>query len=536
MSTPDNWRKTILLQLQHRNKVQTYCFQGLVQQCNKLFDNTIAQPVQTEKPSNQISSTEIRLNDTIELLKHKLLAQQEELTELLRRKGENAQNIIDLNNKLQEKEKDLDEKHLVIKDYQYMNTQLQSQVNRLSNNIKELEKINSTVRDEYTTLRLEFSSIEDKLRKLQDENMQLMEALMAYKSKDADKLNEENDNFVRKKAAKVQKDIEDACRDSSKVAGLVEDAAVALNYFTHSALPSKQILTHEGHEGEILAVKFNPNDRMLATGGSDRVIKLWSITSGMLQQKGILTGSNAGVNAIDFNLTGNQIIGAFNDRACRIWNTRDFRTASMPMFHSDKVLAARFLGDGDKVITGSMDRTIRVWDARKGDCVDSKFAGSYVYDLVTVDNRGTTIISGHHNKCIYFWDLRSKEKQSELAFGGRITSLDLKRESNLLLCCIRDENTLKVLDLRMNEVLFTFCSDEFKIGLDTCRATVSPDGRWAAAGSAQGTVFIWAMDTAQLAAQLKQHHKAAVSAVAWNPDGTSLVSVDRAKTIVVWGE
>jgi autophagy-related protein 16 len=36
-----------------------------------------------------------------------LLHQQEELTELHRRKGENAQQLIDLNHKLQEKEKQL---------------------------------------------------------------------------------------------------------------------------------------------------------------------------------------------------------------------------------------------------------------------------------------------------------------------------------------------------------------------------------------------------------------------------------------------
>jgi autophagy-related protein 16 len=46
-------------------------------------------------------------NEKIQALEQKLLHQQEELTELHRRKGENAQQLIDLNNKLQEKEKQL---------------------------------------------------------------------------------------------------------------------------------------------------------------------------------------------------------------------------------------------------------------------------------------------------------------------------------------------------------------------------------------------------------------------------------------------
>lgn len=46
-----------------------------------------------------------RLAEKIQILEQKLLVQQEELTDLHRRKGENSQQIIDLNLKLQEKEK-----------------------------------------------------------------------------------------------------------------------------------------------------------------------------------------------------------------------------------------------------------------------------------------------------------------------------------------------------------------------------------------------------------------------------------------------
>ncbi|KMQ89909.1 autophagy-related protein 16-1, partial [Lasius niger] len=32
------------------------------------------------------------------------------------------------------------------------------------------------------------------------------------------------------------------------------------------------------HEGEVYAVKWSPSDRILATGGADRKVKLWNIT------------------------------------------------------------------------------------------------------------------------------------------------------------------------------------------------------------------------------------------------------------------
>lgn len=54
-----------------------------------------------------VSTAEAKLQEKIQHLEQKLLLQQEELTELHRRKGENAQQIIDLNAALHEKEKQL---------------------------------------------------------------------------------------------------------------------------------------------------------------------------------------------------------------------------------------------------------------------------------------------------------------------------------------------------------------------------------------------------------------------------------------------
>lgn len=56
------------------------------------------------------TTTDVRLTERIQQLEHKVLAQQEELTELHRRKGENAQQIIDLNIKLQDKDRQLNVK------------------------------------------------------------------------------------------------------------------------------------------------------------------------------------------------------------------------------------------------------------------------------------------------------------------------------------------------------------------------------------------------------------------------------------------
>ncbi|GLV40291.1 Autophagy-related 16 [Carabus blaptoides fortunei] len=200
--------------------------------------------------------------------------------------------------------------------------------------------------------------------------------------------------------------------------------------------------------------------------------------------------------------------------------------------HSGKVMAAKFLGEPSKVVTGSHDRTLKIWDLRSRACIETKFAGSSCNDLVTSDGAGSTIISGHFDKRIRFWDARSESCANDIVLQGKVTSLDLTRDCNYLCACVRDD-TLKLLDLRMNQIVLSFSSDGFKVGCDWARATFSPDGQFIAVGSADGSVYVWGVATAKVEAILKQH-TSAVTATSWHPYGAYLVSVDKAKNAIVW--
>lgn len=120
-------------------------------------------------------------------------------------------------------------------------------------------------------------------------------------------------------------------------------------------------------------------------------------------------------------------------------------------------MAAKFLGEPSKVVTGSHDRTLKIWDLRSRACVETKFAGSSCNDLVTTgtDVSGTTIISGHYDKKIRFWDTRTDCSANEIVLQGKITSLDLSKDCQYLLSCVRDD-TIKLLDLRMNQIIKSF--------------------------------------------------------------------------------
>ncbi|XP_066141829.1 autophagy-related protein 16-1 isoform X2 [Euwallacea fornicatus] len=578
------WRQNILSGLQNRNKKEALCFQEIIAQrlttfcfqretlCfqdilplprvqyNKIFESAnslrhenIQLSIQNEKlraegnngkPTNP---AETKLQEEVQHLKQKVLAQAEELTELHRRKGENAQQIIDLNVKLQERDKLIVGKDVNLAECQSKIVSLNAEIGMLTHANKDLRYLNETIRDEHQALQLAFTALEDKLRKAQDENQQLVERLITHKANDAARMNEENDNFLnegakhfttvlstfgifRKKFAKMQKDLEEACRDTKGLNS--DDIQEGYGPLAQSTLPSGVFASFDAHEGEVNAVKWSPVDRLVATGGADRKVKLWDISKGTQENKGILVGSNAGVMAVDFDTSGSLVLGASNDYATRVWTVADQRLRHTLTGHSGKVLAAKFLGDASKVVTGSHDRTLKIWDLRSRACIETKFAGSSCNDLVTVDNAGSTIISGHFDKSIRFWDCRSEGSANNIVLNGKVTSLDLARGTKYLLACVRDD-TLKLIDLRMNQVVKSFSDEGFKVGCDWSRATFSPDGQYAAVGSSEGSVFIWVVSSGKVESVLKEHGSA-VTATSWHPFGTFLASVDRSKKVVIW--
>ncbi|XP_043470021.1 autophagy-related protein 16-1-like isoform X2 [Leptopilina heterotoma] len=323
------WKKDIISQLRERNRSQTQCFQDLISLHNRLFESAntlrgenIQLSIRNEKLCREIAvggSTGAGTN-----VEARLLAQAEELATLHRRRGEHTQQIVDLNNKLQVLQKELQTKETSLAETMEFNNTLRLDISKYVMKEKELENINQTLKDEHQALQLAFASLEEKLRKAQEENRQLVERLIKYKAKDADKMNEENDNFLKKRQAKMQKELEDAARDTRPVSPdrlSVKEGIVSLP----TAVPTNVSIKFNAHDGEVNAVRWSPVDRILATGGADRKVKLWDISKGAFECKGMLVGSNAGVMSVDFDTTGTLILGASNDFASRVWTVSDLR-------------------------------------------------------------------------------------------------------------------------------------------------------------------------------------------------------------------
>ncbi|XP_048361354.1 autophagy-related protein 16-1 isoform X2 [Sphaerodactylus townsendi] len=594
------WKRHILDELRRRDLLQRQAFEEIILQYNKLLEKSdlhsvLADKLQAEKydlpsrheisPGHDGTRNDAHLQEIAQLrIKH-----QEELTELHKKRGELAQSVIDLNNQMQQKDREMQINEAKMAEYLQNISELETECQDLRNKLQDLEQANQTLKDEYDALQITFTALEEKLRKTTEDNQELVTRWMAEKAQEANRLNAENEKDSRRRQAKLQKelaeaakeplpveqddDIEvladetsDAAEDTSPVRAVTRTASKRLsqpagglldsitNIFGRRSqssisvpqdnidkhlgaskdvrVPTTAVCVFDAHDGEVNAVQFSPGSRLLATGGLDRRVKLWEVFGDKCEFKGSLSGSNAGITSIEFDSAGSYLLASSNDFASRIWTVDDHRLRHTLTGHSGKVLSAKFLLDNARIVSGSHDRTLKLWDLRSKVCIKTIFAGSSCNDLVCTEQ---CVMSGHFDKKIRFWDIRTESTVLEMELLGRITALDLNPERTELLSCSRDD-LLKIIDLRVNAVKQTFSAQGFKCGSDWTRVVFSPDGSYVVAGSADGSLYIWNVLTGKVDRVLSKHHSNSINAVAWSPSGAHVVSVDKGNKAVLWSD
>ncbi|KAJ8280568.1 hypothetical protein GJAV_G00056350 [Gymnothorax javanicus] len=613
------WKRHIAEQLKQRDRVQRQAFEEIIHQYNRLLEKSDLQAVLSERLQPDKTDLQNRhdLSPGVDAGRSDALLQemaqirirhQEELTELHKKRGELAQNVIELNNQMQQKDKEIQSNEVKMQQYQQRISELEVECRELRSSLQDLERANQTLKDEYDALQITFGALEEKLRRTTEDNQELVSRWMAEKAQEANRLNAENEKDTRRRQAKLQKDLAEAAKEPlpldpdddievltedapegagttdtspsraatartsckrnsqppasglldsiSSIFGLSESVVSGLhpadcrrrsaNSFSgvpdstetqpgvcaEVRVPSTALHTFDAHDGEVNAVCFSPGSRLLATGGMDRRVKLWEVVAGRCEHKGSLTGSNAGITSIEFDSAGSYLLAASNDFASRIWTVDDYRLRHTLTGHSGKVLSARFLLDNARIVSGSYDRTLKLWDLRSKVCMKTVFAGSSCNDIVCTEQ---CVMSGHFDKKVRFWDIRAECIVRELELLGRVTSLDLNHDRTELLTCSRDD-LVKIIDLRNNCVRQSFSAQGFKCGSDWTRVTFSPDGCYVAAGSADGTLFVWNVLTGKPERTLDKHHSSAINAVSWSPSGAYVVSVEKGNKAVLWSD
>ncbi len=259
-----------------------------------------------------------------------------------------------------------------------------------------------------------------------------------------------------------------------------------------------------GHTSDVMGLGFSPDGTTLATGGVDKVVRLWDVRS-------IADGSAPAPLALGMGGAGDGGVG-------------DAVLSRVLAGHGGGIWTLEWAADGKHLATAGLDRAVRVWDAASGEAQVLKGHEGHI-DMVAFSPDGTRVISGSADETVRLWTLAGGASQVLRGHDEGINVLAYAPDGKSLASAGEDGSVRlwdvatgagRVLGRHSNTVTWV---------------TYSPDGKRLASASRDGTVRLWDLATAGVRV-LRVDGQARV--VMFSPDGTVLAAAGNDKAVRLW--
>ncbi|XP_036975551.1 autophagy-related protein 16-1 isoform X3 [Acanthopagrus latus] len=481
------WKRHVSEQLKLRDRVQRQAFEEIVHQYNRLLEKSDLQAVlseryQTDKydvqrgheagPAADSSRSDALQQEMAQMrIKH-----QEELTELHKKRGELAQSVIELNNQIQQKDKEIQSNEAKMLEYQQQIASLEGDCRDLrsylqavnahhaagrltdscvldllsckrcaeehqqdSLTLQDLERANQTLKDEYDALQITFSALEEKLRKTTEDNQELVSRWMAEKAQEANKLNAENEKDSRRRQAKLQKELADAAKEplpvdpDDDIEVLTEDGGKAGGETSPnrplSRTPSKKI--SQPPPGGLL----------------DSISNIFGVSECV--QPGLVPQLYSSRRR-----TANSFSTSPENTEAPSGVCAEVRVPSTALHvfeaHDGEVNAVRFSPGSRLLATGGMDRRVKLWEVVAGRCEPKgALTGSNAgITSIDFDSAGSYLLAASNDFASRIWTVDDYRLRHTLTgHSGKVLSARFLLDNARIVSGSYDR-TLKLWDLR----------------------------------------------------------------------------------------
>jgi serine/threonine protein kinase len=167
------------------------------------------------------------------------------------------------------------------------------------------------------------------------------------------------------------------------------------------SMPNGELITTlTGHKMKVNAVAFRHNGQ-LASASADSTINIWQNHD--IQQQ--LTGHIGAVQTIAFSPNGRWLASGGEDRLIRLWDTQTWQCAQIFPGHAWQVSALAFTPNSDVLLSGSWDKTVKLWHISTGQEFDSLSGHNDSVTCVAIDPIGQQIFTGSRDRLIKIWQL-----------------------------------------------------------------------------------------------------------------------------------
>ncbi|KAK3364026.1 HET-R [Lasiosphaeria hispida] len=284
--------------------------------------------------------------------------------------------------------------------------------------------------------------------------------------------------------------------------------------------------TLQGHRNWVVSVAFSPDGQRLTSGSADKTIKIWDPTSGQCLET--LQGHHSWVSSVAFSPDGQRLASGSFDKTIKIWDPTSRQCLETLQGHHGLVQSIAFSPDGQRLASGLSDKTIKIWDPMSGQCLETLQGHHNCVSSVAFSLDGQRLASGSDDKMIKIWDPMSGQCLETLqGHYGSVQSIAFSPDGQHLASGSADK-TIKIWDPTSGQCLETLQGHHSMVE----SVTFSPDGQCLVSGS-DDKIKIWDPMSGQCLETLQGHHGKVLS-IAFSPDGQRLASGSNDNMIKIW--
>jgi serine/threonine protein kinase len=259
--------------------------------------------------------------------------------------------------------------------------------------------------------------------------------------------------------------------------------------------PSERV-SFQATLNEIHSLAYAPDKRTLATGSGslDGTVWLWDLMHPMPRVKSTLEGHKAAVDALAYSADAQFLATGSCDKTIRVWDLAGEEPVEHAVFkgHSDYLKALVFASDGKTLVSGGLDGSIRLW-RKAGFWSKPQLAvlegGWGAVHCLAVSPDSAMLAFGALDETIRLWDLKSDQPQE---VGGLRGHLGIVRRvifppDGKTLVSVCEGGRIILWDL----ATFTKTREWQLPQQNRSSVTLTHDGRYAATGLTDGTVYVF---------------------------------------------
>ena len=314
-----------------------------------------------------------------------------------------------------------------------------------------------------------------------------------------------------------------------------EDFSEAKNSWTGYARSNAASLTLLGapfsnREGPLGAAAFSPDCKLAALAGQDGMIRIWDTAA--LRELRRFGERGTPVSAVAFSPDG-KAVAAADRSALRLWDVASGKETWKAQADQSGLRCLAFSPDGRMLATGGGNCRVSLWDAATGKHVQDLKKQNADVKAVTFSPDGHRLASGtlYSDSTIRLWDTKTGELVQEITGHKGGQHMLVFSPDGKVLASAGQLAALHLWNTQTGDALRTLEAQ----GSPARRLAFSPDGRRIVTAVTTHQFSLWNIaDGRETRIPGLYHYQHYVHAVAYAPDGQSVLTIDELGAILIW--